>query len=821
MPIAPQTLRTLEFTAIRERLVGYAAFSASKDLARVLTPSTRLDEVRMRLQLTSEARRLLALHPDASIGGARDVRDAVRYAARGATLEASTVLQVGATLRSMRQTHTLLTSMDARAFALLHNLAADFPHIANLEQAIERTIDDEGNVLDSASPELARLRRLVRSAHARLHEYMQHLITSGNYADVLQEPIVTVRDGRYVVPVRAPRRRSLPGLVHDQSGSGATLYIEPLAAVELNNEWREAQLAEHEEVQRILAELSHWVGQHADDIVAGIGALALFDLALAQARYAYDLRASAPHIGDYDPTDPRFAGTHAAAPLLLKQARHPLLDPATAVPVDLWLGNDVRLLLITGPNTGGKTVALKTAGLLALMAQAGLHIPANDGSRLPLFGAIFADIGDEQSIAQSLSTFSSHMTNIISILHAVDAGTAEGQHTLVLLDELGAGTDPVEGSALARAIAQRLLDRACLAICTTHYAELKVFAANTPGVQNGSVEFDVETLAPTYRLTIGLPGRSNALAIARRLGLDDAIIAAARDMLNPDEMQLEDLLGSIRTEREATERERAAAEHERAVAEDLRVRYEHAVADFEGTVQQRLLDFEAELEAVLRTARHELRRNRSDNGNALAQQWAQQAEQRMRELQQQAVQSGKQMLGVRAPATTDTTPDLNEGSQVMVPSLGLTGEILSIDSDDDTALVQVGGFRVEVGMHELRRANRRERHATRTTLHAPPPPPPTPDPPTRGVSLPPPPEVAMSLDMRGWRVSEVDEKLDAYLNDAFLAGLPSVRLIHGKGSGALRQAVRDVLRQHPLIDSYTGGGKDGGEGVTIARMNQA
>ncbi len=835
MTIAEQTLEILEFLKIREHLARYTSFAASRELALTLLPATEPATVRQRLHLTSEARRLLDEHPQTTIGGARDVREAVRLAGRGGILEASTFLEIGNTLRSIRQLRSLLLKLDAEIYPLLSNLASELPLNTALEDAIERTIDDNGDVLDHASPQLGRLRRQIRVAGSRLQERLHAMVASGQYASVLQEALVTVRDGRYVLPVKADKRRALPGLVHDQSASGATLYIEPMAVVELNNEWREAQLAEQQEVQRVLAALSQQVGGAAEELVAGVETLALLDLALAQAKYAQALRCVAPRIIDGRQPAPIPSAEDALSdrsePLLLTAARHPLLNQETVVPIDVWLGSDFRLLLITGPNTGGKTVALKTVGLLALMAQAGLHIPAREPSRLPVFTQVFADIGDEQSIEQSLSTFSSHMTNIIRILGAIDnpATSADWERrqpdttplpdTLVLLDELGAGTDPVEGAALARAISERLLDRGCLAICTTHYAELKAFAHNTPGIQNASVEFDVETLAPTYRLTIGLPGRSNALAIASRLGLAPDLIEAARSTITGEEVQIEHLLSTIRAERETAAAERQRAEELRADAEKYRERHAEALRELETSLQEQVDEANRALEHELRAVRGEMRRLRDESRSAsVSRQWAQEAEQRIQELRAQAEVTGKNILAPFAQSTDTTATGeqaprpLRVGDPVQVRSLGLNGEILAIDEEDETAEVQVGGFRVEVELNELRREKDGK---SRDTAESP-----TSRPAASTKSLPPMPEVSMDFDMRGWRAAEVPDKLDRYLNDAYLAGLPSVRIIHGKGSGTLRQVVRDMLGQHRLVKSFGGGGADGGEGVTVAQLTE-
>jgi DNA mismatch repair protein MutS2 len=876
MAIAQQTLDTLEFPKIREQLARHTAFSASRELALALLPSTDAYEIRLRQRRTGEARRLLDERPDVSIGGARDVRPAVGRARRGGVLEAGQFLEIGGTLASSRRLRVTLTKLDEAIFPQLRELAEDLPTLPALEDQIVRTIGDDGTVLDSASPKLAHLRAEVRIAFGRLQEKLQNIISSSQYGDALQEPIITVRNGRYVVPVKSGSKRVVRGLVHDQSASGATLYVEPMAVVELNNKWRQLQLEEEEEVARILAELSDLVGAEATRIIAGVEALAAIDLAFAKAKYATNLRCVEPEIVEGlnsasldDSASDDSALSPQSSPLILTQARHPLLDQARVVPTDLYLGGAFRILLITGPNTGGKTVALKTTGLLALMAQAGLHIPARDPSRLPVFGQIFADIGDEQSIEQSLSTFSSHMTNIIRILRAlenpttddrrptadqrlttnderakpskrlgeeelerlanwrkvepgewapVEPLTPEPQLALVLLDELGAGTDPVEGAALARAIVEQLLALGVLGVATTHYAELKAFAYATDGVENSSVEFDVETLAPTYKLTIGLPGRSNALAIASRLGLAPTLVERARATMAHEDAHVEDLLAGIHREREAAAGERSRAEELRADAEKYRERLAEELREFELRREAEWQAARDQLEDELREARGQLRRLRDEfRSVSLTRQWMEEAEKRLQETQSQVkeiVRAPRQRSEAGELATQAPSPALQQqaprplqvGDTVLVRSVGLSGEILSIDEVEQTAEVQVGGFRMQADLAELRREKQGERKDEARRAPAP------------SSSLPPPPDVAMNFDMRGWRAADVVEKLDRYLNDAYLAGLPFVRLIHGKGTGALRQVVRDVLGGHPLVASFGSGGSDGGEGVTVARL---
>ncbi len=815
MPIEQRTLELLEYPKIRERLAQHTAFSASRELALHLLPDDEPTFVRRAQEATSAARRLLDAYPDITIGGARDVRPLVSKTTRGGVLEPAALLDVAATLRAMRQLRGRLLRLPYDSYAPVLDLAQALPEHPAIEDAIDQAIDPGGEILDSASPALGRIRSELRVAHNRLMERLNAIIASPQYAPALQEPIVTMRDGRYVVPIKASGRRALRGIVHDQSNSGATLFIEPLQTVELNNRWRELQLAEREEIDRILRALSSQIAAVAPSITAGTEALAAIDLLFAKARYSLELRAVAPAIVDGPVSEPR-----DEPPLYLRDARHPLLDPETVVPTTVWLGGAFRVLLITGPNTGGKTVALKTTGLLALMAQSGLHIPADDRSRVPVFQHIFADIGDEQSIEQSLSTFSSHMTHIVAILRALDqakAARAAGgstENALALFDELGAGTDPTEGAALARAIIERVLESGALCIGTTHYAELKVYAHNTPGVENASVAFDQETLQPTYRLEIGLPGRSNALAIAARLGLMPEVIERARSFLSAETEQVEDLLAAIARERETAALERAQAERLRAEAAELRARLDRELAELALERERRLAAFESELDEEMKAARQELRRLREDARSvSLTREWLQQAEERLKAVGQRTEQRRRTQpqpaAMTQAPSEQGPRP-IQPGDRVHVASVNLDGEVLAIDPETGEAEVQVGGFRMTVDQRELRRrkgdkppAGPSYRVTSATPVAAP----------RRDVS--------MQFDMRGIRAAEVEALLDRYLNDAYLADLSEVRLVHGKGTGTLRKIVRDVLAEHPLVASYQSGVEgEGGEGVTIARLQR-
>ena len=530
----PKDLRTLELHHVLERLAQLTDFSASRELALALVPTTYL-KIAQQLQAgTTEARQLLAGEGKLTVGGARDVRSKVEAAARGSVLDPQELLDIQATLISAR-TLARRFIKDTETYPVLSRIAADLGDETSLIESISRTIDDHGKVRDSASKKLGAVRRNLRSARERVTKKLESMVSDPKVISMLQEPIVTQREGRSVIPLKSEYRGKMEAVIHDQSTSGATLFVEPLPVVELNNQVRELELEERAEVRRILAKLSASVGDKRDEIVISVGALAKLDLAFAKARYGEELDAAEPELRDHHGKGSR---------MRLEGARHPLLDPTEVVPIDLILEPEVQALVITGPNTGGKTVTLKTAGLLAAMAQCGLHVPAAPGARLSMFGTIFADIGDEQSLEQSLSTFSSHISNIVRILGSADEGS------LVLLDELGAGTDPGEGAALAQALLAEFVERGAVTLVATHFPELKLYAHQKAGVRNASVEFDLESLRPTYRLSIGLPGRSNALAIAERLGLDSAMIDKARGRISLEDQQEDSLLEEIRSQRD-------------------------------------------------------------------------------------------------------------------------------------------------------------------------------------------------------------------------------------------------------------------------------
>jgi DNA mismatch repair protein MutS2 len=823
----PKTLATLEFDKILARLAALTSFSAGRELALALRPSTDYAEVVRRQRLTAEARRLLELKPNLSLGGARDVRPHAQKAALAGVLEPAELLDVHATLSlaaSLRNTIVRLGIDLPLLRDIAHRLAsagggsAPGGDLSPLLTDIARCINQRAEVTDDASPALANLRREVRHAHDRLTARLQHILASQTGRQVAQEPIVTLRDGRYVIPVKADMRGQIPGVVHDVSGSGATVFLEPLETVELGNAWRELQVEEQREVERILRTLSASVGRAAGDIEATVEALAELDLALAKAKLGEALAAQdIPYFGEEQSWLAR--GT---VELRLVNARHPLLK-GDVVPISLAVGKGERgdsysVLLITGPNTGGKTVALKTVGLLSLMAQAGLPVPADAGSRLPIFASVHADIGDEQSIEQSLSTFSSHVGNIIHILGQVK------RNSLVLLDELAAGTDPTEGSALAQAILERLLEVGCTTVATTHHGHLKVFAHVTPGIMNASVEFDPESLAPTYRLTIGLPGQSNALAIAARLGMPEDVLDRARAGIAPDRQQVESLLADIRRQRDDAAEAARAEQIARREAEQIRARLEERLAalerDRERMVEKGRLEMERELgqmRSSLRAAARQVRQAEREAAAAakepppaakealpVAKEALAAATQEVGEVEEQA-----EKLRRRKRRKPGPLPPIVAGDRVWLRDIGQAAEALGPPTAAGELEVRLGAFHATVKVTDVEEVEKEEGvtgqgpGVTATPAASWP------------VVAPPP----VELEVRGMRVEEAMPLIEQRLDEAFRAGLPQIRIVHGKGTGTLRRAIREALSRNPLVKSLTTPPpKEGGEGATVVEV---
>ena len=797
-----KTLNVLEYPKILERLRGFCDFSASMELARALEPTDSHDLALARLEETREARKLFSTNDNIGIGGAHDIRPAVELAARGGVLDPQQLLDVKSTLVSSRE---LKKSLERKTdeYPRLSQIAAGLPESHGLVDAISRVLSDRGEVLDSASPKLATLRREIKIAHDRLMSRLQRYLTES--ASKLQEPIITQRDGRYVIPLRAEFKGQIKAVVHDQSSSGATLFVEPLPIVELNNSMRELQLQERDEERRILYELSAQIAEYREELIYGIENLAMLDLIFAKAKYAEELKASEPvlHKKTKEERGKNNDDPLSSFVLRLIQARHPLLDPNTVIPIDVDPRLGTRAVIITGPNTGGKTVSLKTVGLLALMAQSGLHIPAQSGSELPFFQAVYADIGDEQSIEQSLSTFSGHITNIIRILKQID------DRSLVIFDELGEGTDPQEGAALARAILKFLLESGCTTLVATHYPELKTFAHSTEGVVNASLEFDIKTLRPTYHLTIGLPGRSNALLIAQRLGLSQQIIESAKAEINPEDLRADKLLDDIRKERNRTSRERQKLEK-------ARDRLEAQTRELE----QRLEKIEDERCEVLANARAEgelevavLKRNIDSLKSQLRK--ARQPLEALKQIEDKVEAIEEK---VEAPVERKSSQpsaiskqSLRLGERVTVSTLNAEGVVTALGESD--AEVQVGSLRVRARLVDLvrkgddeERSKKKEESGQETEG-------------SRRAAVSGSKSPGLELNLRGKLVEDGLEELERYLERAFSAGLLFVRIVHGKGTGRMREAVRSHLKTSSYVSSFEEPkDNEGGSGVTVAKI---
>jgi DNA mismatch repair protein MutS2 len=717
------------------------------------------------------------------------------------------LLSIKDTLASARSLFRSFERKESQ-YPLLYEITKQLEPPVGVIDAISRAISDRGEVLDSASVRLGAIRGEIKVAHERLLSRLEKMVNDTRVSPMLQESIITQRNGRYVIPLRADFKGKLRSIIHDQSSSGATLFVEPLVVVELNNQWHTLQLEERDEERRILTELSELVGQHAWTIIQNVNGLAELDTILACAKYAEDIDAAEPVLAPYQRAN---RPGHPGSTIRLFQARHPLLDPASVVPIDVLLDENTFVLVITGPNTGGKTVTLKTVGLLVLMAQSGLHIPVQSGSELSVFENVFADIGDEQSIEQSLSTFSGHIKNIVRILRRA------GRTTLVLLDELGAGTDPQEGASLAMAILSSLVDRQVPCLVATHYPELKTYAHATAGVVNASMEFSMQTLKPTYHLTIGLPGRSNALAIAERLGLPKEIIQAARSNINPTELRAEDLLDEIHRQREIARRFRSEAEKARNDAQ--RVRTE---------LNLRLEKIEEERVAILEKARQEANTEVQDLRDELDEVRrgllrARQPLDALKPLQEQVgdLQEKTQSPVERAESLEVDERTLRLGEKVRVRSLGMEGVVIGLGEVD--AEIQISNLRVKARLADLARRGevdqpipipvpqkrQVERALASNTIEEAGP---------RGATVYYP-SPGLELDLRGQRAEDALDALDRYVESAYLAGLPFVRIIHGKGTGKLRQVIRQALGDHPHVRQFEAGkDNEGGEGVTVARL---
>jgi DNA mismatch repair protein MutS2 len=780
-------LNPLEFHQVREMLKREASSVLGKEKVAQLRPSSSLEEVRQHLQATTEGMDLLRLQGEVPLVGIRPIQASVQRANIGSMLNPMELLDIASTISSGRKVKSLLRQVgeEKAALPILRRLTESIASLEQLEQQMEESIDEQGVIRDRASSRLSKIRQRIHQVQHQINHTLQQILHSPHYAKMVQERIITQRYDRYVIPIKQEYRGAFAGIVHDQSASGATLFVEPQAVVPWNNQLREQELAEQKERERILRELTTQVAAEAEILQHNLELLAEIDFIIAKARFGHQQKAICPMISE-------------EGCMRLKQACHPLIAREVVVPLDVEMGEDHRAMVITGPNTGGKTVVLKTVGLFALMVQSGLPIPVAEGSMMPVYSGIFADIGDEQSIEQNLSTFSSHLTHIIHILHQVDA------RSLVLFDELGVGTDPSEGAALAIALLQHVINQGCMVIATTHYRELSYFAHIHSETINASVEFDVETLRPTYRLLIGIPGQSHAFAVSHRLGLPEEIIAEARQHISRDEHRLEEIMAMLTRERKKSVEERIEAERLRLATERLyedvreqRDRWEEEERQIRAKVreeaQQIIFKAKQEAEAMLKQLRE----------------WAKAGPQKGKE---HLLLEAKKRLEEAVPAlelpkqmkSRVSTPQVLEvGDEVIVHSIQQRGIVVKVLTEGEYQ-VQVGSLKIKVHQHHLEKQTSAKAvvtlQATSTMQRA------------KDA-------VPLALDLRGSLVEEAMIELDKYLDDAILAGYQQVSLIHGKGTGALRTGVQKFLRQHRSVKTFRlGSHGEGGTGVTVVEL---
>ncbi len=783
-----KVLRKLEYNKIIESLVRQCSCQLGKELAGELKPSYILPEIRLKLAETSEAKEVLRLFPNFSLGAIRDIRAALSRAKIGGIIEAVEFLQIYDTVGVGKKIKSFFGG-EGKKYSLLAEHAAGIVILGELEQKIKKTITPDAEVSDTASEELARIRKQLQRLQGKARDKLEALVRSSEMQKYLQDPIITIRNERYVVPVKQEYRQYVPGIVHDQSASGASLFIEPMAVVEINNETQRYEAMERAEVIRILRQLTMLVQNHHEELEYTLVALGQLDFIFAKGKLSVEQDCGQPQIND-------------KGYLKIIQGRHPLIQ-GKVVPITIDLGGDFETLVITGPNTGGKTVTLKTVGLFTLMAQAGLHVPAQYGTELAVFEQVFADIGDEQSIEQSLSTFSSHMTNIINILEKLD------DRSLVLLDELGAGTDPTEGAALAMAILDHLIQVGARTIATTHYSELKSFAFNNDRVENASVEFDVETLQPTYRLLIGVPGKSNAFEISRRLGLSGEIVNKAKGLLSQEEIRVSDLIENLETNQLLSEKDRQEADKLKKIAQQKLSQLDRKEQELQEKAQVLLQKAQNEALDIVSKARREsevvLKEIREKFKNV-----PQTAQQELQELRHK-LQANEEKLRDEIYRNTDDESmkllDLEPGDLVLIKRLNQKAQVLERPNHDEEVLVQAGIMKLTVKLADLKRLadDKAEKRRDKTGVGE--------------IVSDKARQIKNELDLRGLTVDEAVLEVEKYLDDAYLAGLPMAYLIHGKGTGALRSAVGDLVKTHRYVkSSRMGGYNEGGQGVTVVEM---
>ncbi|MBP5185361.1 MAG: endonuclease MutS2 [Lachnospiraceae bacterium] len=785
-----RVLRVLEYNKIIGTLTGFAGSAAGKKLCEETKPLSKLEEIEQMQSETEDALARLYKKGTLSFSGISEIGEALKRLEVGATLSIVELLRISSLLTAVRRVKEYGASPEDAAEEEKDSVAPYFDALMPLEflqREIDRCIIGEDMIADDASPKLKSIRRAIKTANEKIKDYLNSMMLNTDTRAMMQDALVTMRDGRYCIPVKAEHMSKFPGMVHDRSSSGSTVFIEPMAVVKLNNELKDLALDEQKEIERILEELSGQAASVQKELGVNRQMLAKLDYIFARATLAKQQKAVRPHFNDRRVID-------------IKKGRHPLIDPKKIVPTDIRVGEDFNLLVITGPNTGGKTVALKTIGLFTLMGQAGLHIPAGEGSRLGVFKEVYADIGDEQSIEQSLSTFSSHMTNTVSILENAD------YESLVLFDELGAGTDPTEGAALAMAILKYLHARDVRTVATTHYSELKIFALQTKGVSNACCEFDVESLRPTYRLLIGIPGKSNAFAISQKLGLGKDIIDSAKDLIGEQEKSFEDVISGLENDRIRMEREKKEIAELKARSEELEKRLTEKQEKFEASREKILAEAREKAADIVAEAKEYVDKAIRDVNRAGG-------SVRDMEAQRSALREKLDGYGpvkpVRKPAVKkQDNRELKEGDVVTVLTMGLEGTLLSTPNAKGEVAVQVGAMRMTVKAGDVEFL--REKQETKPEKRA-----------SSNIGYSKAMSVSTEVNVIGLRVDEALPVVEKYLDDAYLAHLEKVNIIHGRGTGALRDAIHSKLKRTPYVKSYRlGEFGEGDRGVTIVEFKK-
>ena len=785
-------LKVLEYNKIIEMLKAQANSQMAKERLAALLPETEIHRIREGLAETTEAVTVIVKKGALPLGEIYDINSALHFARKGGTLTMRQLLQI---LYNMKVTGNVITFLksDLEYLPIIMGMSEVLVAFPKLAERIDRSILSEDEMADSASPELRNIRRSIARQNEAIRSKMNHILNSSDNKTFLQDAIVTMRDGRYVVPVKAEHRAKMPGIIHDQSSSGATIFIEPQVIVNLNNELRELELAEKAEIERILAELTSAVAEHFHDLINNQKILIELDIIFAKGKLSCKMQAEEPSINEEGFLD-------------LRLARHPLIDPKKVVPINLSIGKEYQTLVITGPNTGGKTVTLKTAGLLAMMAQSGLHIPAASTSSLPIYREIFADIGDEQSIEQSLSTFSSHMKNTVYLVEKAGSGT------LVLLDELGAGTDPTEGAALAIAILERLAAQGAHTIATTHYNELKKYALSTEGVENASMEFNVETLSPTYRLSIGVPGKSNAFEISKKLGLPDKIIDRANQLIEKGDIAFEEVISAIENDKRKAQEERDEAIH---LADELKKQkdeLEKRQQELEKRESKVLKDAREEARAIIKEARETASDVQKELKELAKVQSLGERTKRLEKSKRRIKESENRYAdGLERPVNANpvTAEELQTGDRVKILTLDQNGEVLTLPDEKGDLTVKVGIMKINVNVSDLMLIiDGTKKKKTRTGGYG-------------NLYRKKAQTISMSVNVQGQNLEDALMNVDKYIDDAYMAGLKEVTVIHGNGTGVLKEGLRRSFKKHKLIASYRKGGyNEGGDGVTIVKLKE-